>query len=199
MMLGNDESGAREIPIWDAAEAGAEGEPTDQEADATFAAATMEPESGPEADEVELLRRHYEEEHDRHLRVVAELHNYKRRVNQERIQQSQFANEQILGSLLPVLDHFQMALDHAESDPKAFQQGVAMILQQMRDVTGSFGLEVIPTLGQFFDPEKHEALMRVETDELCEGMIVDELRKGYMLNGRVLRAAQVRVAVPKQG
>ena len=195
-MLGNDETRGREIPITVAGSPGPEGDPSDQEVEAMVVEATEEPESGPEVDEVEALQKQYEEEHDRHLRAVAELHNYRRRVAQERAQQLQFANEQLLASLLPVLDHFEMALDHAEADSKAFQQGVAMILQQMRDVTGSFGLEVIPTEGQFFDPERHEALMRVETDELCEGMIVGEVRRGYALNGRVLRAAQVKVAAP---
>ena len=195
-MLGNDETRGREIPITVAGSPGPEGDPSDQEVEAMVVEATEEPESGPEVDEVEALQKQYEEEHDRHLRAVAELHNYRRRVAQERAQQLQFANEQLLSALLPVLDHFEMALEHSEADPKAFQQGVAMILQQLRDVTSSHGLEAVPTAGQLFDPERHEALMRIETDELCEGMIVGEVRKGYILNGRIVRAAQVKVAVP---
>jgi molecular chaperone GrpE len=73
-----------------------------------------------------------------------------------------------------------------------------MILQQLRDVTSSHGLVAVPTAGQPFDPERHEALMRVETDDLGEGMIVGELRKGYILNGRIVRAAQVKVAAARK-
>ncbi len=174
----------------------AAGMPSDEDVDALFAETEAAPEGGPAASELEELRKQYEEEHDRHLRAVAELQNYKRRVTQDKALQLQFANEQLLSSLLPVLDHFQMALDHADADPTAFAQGVAMILQQLRDITGSFGLEAVPTVGEYFDPAVHEAVERVETDAACEGSIVGEVRKGYKLNGRLLRAAQVRVAVP---
>ena len=172
------------------------GLPSDEEVDTLVAEAEELPESGLEADELEELRRQYEEEHDRHLRAVAELHNYRRRITQERAQQLQFANDQLLTALLPVIDHFEMAVQHAETDPEAFRQGVVMILQQMRDVTASFGLEPIPTVGEYFDPDRHEAVMGVPTSEICEGMVVEEVRRGYALSGRVLRAAQVKVAVP---
>jgi molecular chaperone GrpE (heat shock protein) len=84
----------------------------EEEAAGRSACPAGEPEGEPEVDELEALKAQLAEEHDAHLRAVAELHNYRRRVTQERAQQLQFANEQLLSALLPVLDHFEMALEH---------------------------------------------------------------------------------------
>ena len=153
----------------------------------------------PEApgDAVARLEQELANEHERYLRAVAELQNFRRRAAEERIQQLQFANETLLADLLPVLDNFERALSHhAETEAdEALLQGVRMILGQFRDVFTKFGVAPIPTENQAFDPSLHEAVERVETKEAREGTIIEETLKGYTLNGRVLRAAKVKVAV----
>lgn len=99
-----------------------------------------------------------------------------------------------------MLDNFERALACEVSDEGARNvlKGVLMIEQQMRDVLRRNGVEKLPTVGLPFDPATHEALARVETVEVEEGTVVAELEPGYALNGRVVRAAKVSVAVAPQ-
>ena len=143
------------------------------------------------------LERELAEEHERHLRAVAELQNFRRRTAEERAQQLQFANQQLVHELLPILDNFERATG-CEVDSEAARsllRGVCMILEQLREVLTRFGVERIATVGEFFDPARHEAVERVETKAVCEGTIVEEVLPGYTLNGRVVRPAKVKVAV----
>jgi len=99
--------------------------------------------------------------------------------------------------LLPLLDNFERATG-CEVGGEAAQnllRGVCMVQQQFRDVLERFGVQRVDTIDQLFDPAKHDAVERVETHEVCEGMIVGELLPGYTLNGRVIRPAKVKVAV----
>ena len=98
---------------------------------------------------------------------------------------------------MPLLDNFERATG-CEVDGEAAQgllRGVCMILQQLRDLLGRFGVERIEAANQFFDPALHDAIERVETNEVCEGTIVAEVLPGYKLNERVIRPARVKVAV----
>lgn len=145
------------------------------------------------------LEQQLAEAREAHLRVVADLQNFRRRSQEERVQQVQFANEGLISDLLPVLDNFERALG-CEVDGEAAQgllKGICMIEQQLRGVLQSYGAERVATVGEFFDPARHEAVARVESSEVCEGTIVEELQSGYLLNGRLLRPAQVRVAVER--
>lgn len=138
------------------------------------------------------------EARDAHLRAVADLQNYRRRSAEERAQQLQFANEGLVSELLPIIDNFERA-SVCEVDSEAARnllRGVCMIQQQLHEVLTRFGVQRLETAGAFFDPALHEALERVETDEVCEGTIVGELEPGYTINGRVVRPAKVKVAVP---
>lgn len=132
-----------------------------------------------------------------HLRAVADLQNFRRRTNEERIQQQQFANEALVSELLPVLDNFGRATGcEVDSDAaRNLLKGVCMVEGQLREVLTRFGVQPIVTTGQLFDPALHEAIERVETTEMAEGTIVGEVEPGYTLNGRLVRAAKVRVAV----
>ncbi|MEN6303869.1 MAG: nucleotide exchange factor GrpE [Armatimonadia bacterium] len=137
------------------------------------------------------------ETRENHLRAVADLQNYRRRSQEERAQQMQWANEAIISDLLPVLDNFERATG-CEVDSEAARsllKGVCMVEQQLRDLLGRYGVQRIATEGKFFDPAEHEAVAREETNDVCEGTIVEELEPGYSLNGRVIRAARVKVAV----
>jgi len=136
------------------------------------------------------------EEHLNHLqRLQAEFNNYRRRMAQEKLQAAGRGKEELLLSLLPVLNNLRLALQHADQDPEAVRQGVQMIWHQCEDFLRSQGVEVIATVGHPFDPMKHEALsIAPATDDTPPNTVVAEIHAGYMLNGQLLRAAQVVVA-----
>jgi len=105
-----------------------------------------------------------------------------------------YAGEQIIVSLLPVLDNLERALAVKHDDVEKVYEGVEMIIRQIRDILTAEGLEAIPSVGEQFNPEIHEAVMREEGSEYPENTVVEELRKGYTLKGKVIRAAMVKVA-----
>ena len=128
-------------------------------------------------------------------RLQAEFSNYRRRVAQEKAQAASRGKEEVLQALLPVVGNLRLALQHADQDANAIRQGVQMIWQQCEDFLHAQGVEPIPTVGQPFDPEQHEALsIAPATDEMPDNTIAAEISAGYMLNGNLLRAAQVVVA-----
>lgn len=128
-------------------------------------------------------------------RLQAEFSNYRRRVAQEKAQAASRGKEEVLQALLPVVGNLRLALQHADQDANAIRQGVQMIWQQCEDFLHAQGVEPIPTVGQPFDPEKHEALsITPATDEIPDNTIAAEISAGYILNGHLLRAAQVVVA-----
>jgi len=133
-------------------------------------------------------------------RSVADFDNYKKRAARERQEAVQYANEKLLQKLMPVLDNLDMALAAAgtatSDDAKSIQTGVTMILQQLKATLTEAGLEEINAVGQPFDPNLHEALMQQESAEAPEGQVLQQHRKGYRLNGRLLRPASVIIAKP---
>ena len=137
-----------------------------------------------------------EEERENFLRAVADFHNYRRRVRAELQQARQFGVEDFIIRLLPVLDNFERAIKTAEemNDFDALHGGVVLILRQLRDVLEKEGVKPIETEGQQFDPTKHEAVMRVETDEYPDNAIIEEFQKGYMLGDKVIKPSMVKVA-----
>jgi molecular chaperone GrpE len=168
------------------------------EGDAAGEAAPEEPAETPPEERIVALQMALEAEKDGRLRALAELQNFRRRSQEERAQQLLYANERLMDELLPVLEHFQMACDAAEAteETRIVCKGYEMVLGQLRDVLTRFGMTEIPVEpGTFFDPAVHEAVERVVTEEPCEGTVVRVLRKGYRLHDRVLRPAQVAVAV----
>ena len=153
-------------------------------------------------EQVAQLQAALAEAEDGRLRALAEMQNFRRRANQERVQALQYACAPVLSDLIPVLDHFEMATAAAEvsDETRIFCQGYEMILQQLKDALGRHGLEEIPAAeGMFFDPDYHDAVDRVPTEEPCEGTVMRILRKGYRLRDRILRPVQVAVAVRPEG
>jgi molecular chaperone GrpE len=136
------------------------------------------------------------EEYLDHLqRLQADFNNYRRRANQEKLLAASRGKEDVLRALLPVLANFRLALQHAQEDANAVRQGVQMIWQQFEGFLREQGVERIETVGQPFDPAKHEALsMAPATAETPVNTIVAEINAGYLLDGRLLRPAQVVVA-----
>jgi molecular chaperone GrpE len=131
------------------------------------------------------------------LRARADIDNYRRRARQEMEDVRRYGVEQIVANLLPVLDDFERALDAAQSSENAdaLREGVSLIYNKLQDVLTKAGVEVIPAVGQPFDPTQHEAVMRVESEKgQAPDTVVEELRRGYRLNDRVVRASMVKVA-----
>lgn len=127
-------------------------------------------------------------------RAKADLANYKREESKRFEEFVKFATEGLISEALQVLDSFDLALRHEM--PKDVEKGIIMIRSQLEDVLRRRGLETIASLGQKFDPAVHEAMAEVE-HEGEEGMVVEELQKGYRMNGKVLRPARVKISKSK--
>jgi molecular chaperone GrpE len=146
--------------------------------------------------ELEATRRALEEEHNRYLRAIADFANYKRRRQEESEGQIKFANQELILKLLPVIDNFERALQAAQVNHNfdGLAEGVSLTLRQLRDMLEKEGVTPIDAVGQEFDPNVHEAVMRIESEDYPDNTVVEELEKGYMQNSRVIRPARVKVA-----
>jgi len=139
-----------------------------------------------------------DEHWDRLLRTAADFENFKKRAARERHETAQSTAAALLQKLLPVLDHFEMAQTAAQTarDDKlaSLQAGIAMIHQQFKGILAEAGLEEIDATGQPFDPTLHEAVSQLESNDVPEGHVLQQIRKGYKLHHRLLRPAAVVVA-----
>jgi len=136
-----------------------------------------------------------EESRERMMRALADLENIRKRTEKEKHQYFRYANQDFVSELLPVLDNFERALaasSPGSSDP--VRQGVEMIYKQLREVLKKQGLEEIKALGERFDPFLHEAVQQEVSGDHPEGTVLEELLKGYMLKGRLLRPSAVKVS-----
>lgn len=136
---------------------------------------------------------------DRNLRLQAEFENFRKRGEREKADFFKYAMEKFFRDLLPVIDNFELALESAQknADLTGFSEGVKLINQQLKDLLHKEGLTHFPSIGDIFDPTKHEAVMQIESNSHKENTIVEELKKGYLLNDRLLRPALVAVAKKK--
>jgi molecular chaperone GrpE len=148
--------------------------------------------------EAAALRQQLDETFGRYQRATADFENYKRRSRQDLVERTQYANEQLVLKLLPLLDNFQRALEHAPAgiDPNWFE-GIKLIAKQFEDILRAQGVSSIPAVGEKFDPSQHEAIASEETDEHEEGTVVEEMQRGYKLHRKVLRPTLVKVAQPR--
>ncbi len=146
--------------------------------------------------ELEEAQRERGQYHNLLLRVQADSVNYKRRVEEEREELQQRANAVLVLQLLPTLDDFERAIQHAPDDDalRPWAEGVEMVYNKLKGILESFGVTRIEALGMGFDPYEHEALLREFADGIPEGKVVSVVREGYKLMGRVLRPAQVTVS-----
>jgi molecular chaperone GrpE len=134
--------------------------------------------------------------YDRYLRAVADLENYRRRVAREKDELRLFGATGMVQSLLPVLDNLQLALTAArqQTDAKAIADGVAMVLEQLKRTLENHGLKEVNPAGQPFDPHLHESIAHQPDAKVPEEHVLQVVRTGYTLNGRLLRAAAVVVS-----
>ncbi|MFB9325507.1 nucleotide exchange factor GrpE [Paenibacillus aurantiacus] len=142
------------------------------------------------------LTKQVEESQQRFLRAQADFDNFRRRTQKEKEDLARYASEQLIKQLLPVVDNFGRALEASKNggDAESFAKGVDMIFRQLEQTLESEGLKTMETVGQPFNPDFHQAIMQVESDEHEEGIVVEEVQKGYVLKDRVLRPAMVKVS-----
>ena len=145
------------------------------------------------AAELEALKKQLAEGAERMKRLQADFENFRRRTRQEKEELSNLVVQDFIKELLPMLDNFDRAMAAEATDAAKFQQGVEMIYNQLAEILKNRGMELIDTKEAKFDPNFHQAAMRVENPELEDETIAMELQKGYMVKGKVIRPSMVQV------
>lgn len=177
----------------DEAEAAQEDAAEGSEEEAASEGAAMQEEIEALKGQVEKLTGDLQEKKDRLLRLQADFDNFRRRSAKEREEISAVVTQNFCKDMLPLLDNFERAMAAETKDVEAFQKGVEMIFTQFQEVLKKNGLEQIEAVGQKFDPNFHQAVMRVEDPEKEDDTVAQELQKGYMVKGRVIRPSMVQV------
>lgn len=154
---------------------------------------TEEAEAQEAAEELEAVKKQLSEGVERMKRLQADFENFRRRTRQEKEELSNMVVQDFIKDLLPMLDNFDRAMAAEATDGTKFQQGVEMIYNQLAEILKNKGLEKIDTTDAEFDPNFHQAVMRVENPDLEDESIAMELQKGYIVKGKVIRPAMVQV------
>jgi molecular chaperone GrpE len=144
--------------------------------------------------ERDRLAKEKAEVYDQFLRRTAEFENLRRRSQRERAETLEFAGMEVVRELLPILDDFERALKNPSSD-KEYEKGMELIYNRLFGALHKAGLEPMDSQGRKFDPYVHHAVETVESGEVEDHTVVEELQRGYNFKGRLLRAAMVKVAV----
>jgi len=144
---------------------------------------------------LEEAQKKAEEYYDRYLRAVADLENYKKRAAREKAEAIAYGNEVLIKDILPILDSLDRAMQQAcnASDIEAFKEGFRLVKDQLLCCLEKHGVEPIKAVGEPFDPNYHDALMQVQSEEHEDNKVVEEFEKGYLLKGRLLKPAKVSV------
>ncbi|MGF9698725.1 MULTISPECIES: nucleotide exchange factor GrpE [Paenibacillus] len=147
-------------------------------------------------DELARLKTEVEEHQQRFVRAQADFDNFRRRTQKEKEELAKYASMKLVTELVPVIDNFERAMATVPegTESESFSKGIQMIFRQLETVLNNEGLTAMDTVGQPFNPEFHQAIMQVESDEYEEGTVVEEVQKGYMLKDKVLRPAMVKVS-----
>ena len=141
-------------------------------------------------DELSKLKNQY-------IRLMADFDNYRKRQSREREEYVKRSNERLLADILPVLDNLELALKKIEDPEDPFATGVKLVYDQFRGVLTRCGMEPVEALGEEFDPEKHEALSYIPSPTVEANKVIDQFRCGWLINGHLMRAAQVVVSSGK--
>ncbi len=146
-------------------------------------------------DETEELRKQLEAEQNKYLRLLADYDNFKRRTQIDKDIANKFRSQSLLSDILPVLDNFERALSlqTTSEESASLLKGVEMVQKSLIEAVNREGLEEIKAVGEPFDPNFHQAVMQEKDDSAEPGTVLQELQKGYILKGRVLRPAMVKV------
>jgi molecular chaperone GrpE len=177
-------------------------EASEETAEEAAAEETAETETEPEEKKEETSDNKEESEAEKQLadmnakyvRLMADFQNQKKRFEKEKADIYQFANEDIVKSLLEVIDNFERALDASQDGGSKFREGMEMIFKQLMGALEKAGVSEIKALGEEFDPNFHNAVMMEETDEFESNKVSGVMQKGYTLNSKVIRPSMVKVA-----
>lgn len=154
--------------------------------------------TGPSPEEqIAAAKKEHADAHDRYLRLAADMENLRRRTVREKDEIRQFAAGRVLEDMLSVLDNLSFGLTAAKApnaDLQNLVNGIGMVADQLKNVLGQHGLKEINPVGQAFDPNLHEAIAAQPSAEIAENSVIQVVRIGYSLNGRVLRPASVIVS-----
>lgn len=168
-------------------------EDLEHEMNRTAQEAAAEPSAAPAGGDAGL-QQEADDMKNRYLRTLADFENYRKRAEREKLEYRKYAVAEVVRDLLPVLDNFDRALEHAEEGDD-FHKGVLLIYKQLYDVLQRHGLKPIDEAGVRFDPNIHEAVVREEDPSVPAYTVTAILQKGYFLHDRLLRPAMVKVAV----
>ena len=139
----------------------------------------------------------YNEMQDRYLRLNAEFDNYKKRMMRENSDRLKYFNMELIKELLPSVDNLERAISHAgdeNSDLENMIEGLQMVYKGMQEAFGKFGVSEIESIGKEFDPNCHQAVGMIESQEVPENHVAEECLKGYYLHDRIIRPTMVRVS-----
>ena len=163
----------------------------------------QETEATPEVKDQEVLKKLEEKEkeanahYDKYLRAAADLENYKKRMAREHTDLVKYGNEKLIKDLMPILDSLDRALKQANdvsAEVQAFIDGLKLIEAQFMACLQKHGVEKIEARGKDFDPNLHQAVMMIESEDFEDNKVVEEFETGYLLNGRLLKPAKVSVS-----
>lgn len=172
-------------------------EPVNQAAASDIQSEALEPEVQPEAPAedaaVQAAQAALAEKENQYLRLAAEYDNYRKRTAREKENAWTEAKAQTVAAFLPVYDNLERALKQETCD-EAYAKGVDMTMKGLQDVLTKLGVEVIPALGETFDPNRHNAVMHVEDESVDENTVVEVFQQGFTCGDKVIRFAMVKVA-----
>jgi molecular chaperone GrpE len=146
------------------------------------------------ADEIVELRKDRDNLQDRLLRQAAEFDNYRKRIERERRELSEFASADILQDILPIVDDFERALKVDAPGSEPYRQGLEIIHRGLQELLRKRGVTAVDAVGADFDPHIHQAVSYEEAPDRRDGEVIAEFRRGYRLGDRLLRPAMVKVA-----
>lgn len=185
-------------PSSDPQQTPSQGPPAGQSSGTAPEASAEEPYAVPDdlEEKLQAAERQAQENHDRFLRVAAELDNFRKRKEREIGDLRKYANQTLLKELLAVVDNLERALaaSRETSEPEGLRDGVEMTLKELLKIFEKFGVQPIEALQQPFDPNLHEAVMQEPSDAVPANTVVKELQKGYLLRDRLLRPSMVVVS-----
>jgi len=147
-----------------------------------------------DAPEIGRLRGEVQREHDMYLRALADFDNYRRRVDRDRASATESGNRSLILSLLEIADGFENALAHLSDAPESVVEGLQALNRKLAATLESQGVTPFSSLGEPFDPARHEAIGSVQSREVEPGSVADEVQRGYKWGETLLRPARVRVA-----
>jgi molecular chaperone GrpE len=148
---------------------------------------------GNEPSEIAQVKEELRREHDLYLRAVADFENYRRRIERDRASAVRSGKREIVLPLLEILDGFERALQHTNDAPPSVTKGLFALQRQLLRLLEAQGIAPLESVGQHFNPELHDAIGVVQTEEVEPGAVAEELQRGYRWGNDVLRPARVRV------